>query len=443
MRIQISDHFNLPKLLRFVLPSIIMMVFTSIYGVVDGLFVSNFAGKTAFAALNLIVPFTMVLGGVGFMVGAGGTALVAKTLGEGDKERVNKIFTMMIYLVLILGVILTAVGIIFMRDIAALLGAEGELLELSVLYGNIVVAFTVAFMLQNVFQSFLITAEKPKFGLYITVAAGVTNMVLDLLFVGIFKWGIAGAAVATGLSQCVGGIIPLIYFMRDNDSLLRFTKTGLELKPIVNACVNGSSELVNNISSSVVGMLYNVQLLRLFGEDGVSAYGVVMYVQFVFVAMFIGYSIGIAPIVGYNYGAQNHGELKNIFKKSAILTASSGLIMTALAQLCAPVLANIFVGYDAELCALTEKAFRLFSFVFIFAGMNICASGFFTALNNGLISAIISFMRTLVFQVGAVFILPILVGSDGIWSAVVVADIGAIIVSLCFLFANRKRYQYF
>lgn len=442
MKIKLSDHFTYSKLLRFVFPSIIMMIFTSIYGVVDGLFVSNFAGKTAFASINLVMPFVMILGGIGFMIGTGGTALVSKVLGEGKKEKANKIFTMMIIFTLLLGTLLSVIGVISMPRVADFLGATQEMMADCILYGRIVTGFTVAFMLQNVFQSFLIAAEKPKLGLLATVLAGVTNMALDAIFITVFKWGVAGAAIATGLSQCVGGIFPLIYFSRDNSSLLRLTKTKLEIKPILNACGNGSSELMSNISSSVVSMIYNFQLMKYVGEDGVSAYGVLMYVQFIFVAIYIGYAIGCAPITGYHFGAQNHGELKNMLRKSAFLSAISGVVLTILAIVLSSPLAKIFVGYDEELYELTRHAFSLFAYSFLLAGFNIFTSSFFTALNNGAVSAAISFMRTLIFQTSSVLILPIFLGVDGIWWAITVAEVFAFILSLIFLFAKREKYHY-
>ena len=420
-----------------------MMVFTSIYGVVDGLFVSNYAGKTAFAAINLVMPFIMVLGGMGFMIGTGGTALVAKVLGEEEKKEANRYFSMMVLVTLLLGVALSVVGVIFMRPVSRLLGATEAMMDDCVLYGRIVIAFTFTFMLQNVFQSFLIVAEKPKLGLAVTVAAGVTNMVLDALFVGGFGWGIAGAAVATGLSQCVGGILPLIYFLRPNNSLLRLRKTRLELRPILKACGNGSSELMSNISSSFVSMLYNFQLLRFAGEDGVSAYGVLMYVQFIFVAIYVGYAVGSAPIVGFHYGAKNHNELKNLLRKSTLLMASSGVVLTILAMALAGPLAKIFVGYDQGLYDLTRHAFRVFAYSFLLAGFNIFASSFFTALNNGVVSAAISFLRTLIFQTASVLLLPLVLGVDGIWWAIFAAEVFASLISVAFLFAKRERYHYF
>ena len=440
--IRLSDHFTCGKLLRFVLPSIVMMIFTSIYGVVDGLFVSNFAGKTPFAAINLVMPFIMVLGGIGFMIGTGGTALVAKVMGEGDAEKANRYFSMMILFTVIVGVILTVFGLAFMRPVALFLGATEQMLPDCVLYGRIVIGFTTAFMLQNVFQSFLIAAEKPKLGLLATVAAGLTNMALDALFIAGFRWGVAGAAIATGLSQCVGGLFPLLYFLRPNSSRLRLVRTKLEIKALANACANGSSELMSNISSSIVSVIYNFQLLHFIGEDGVSAYGVLMYVQFIFVAIFIGYSIGCAPIVGFHYGAQNHAELKNLLRISARLMVSAGVALTALAFVLASPLAKLFVGYDEGLYTLTCHAFRLFSFAFLFAGFNIFASSFFTALNNGLISAAISFLRTLVFQTSSVLLLPALIGVDGIWYAITVAEVFATILSLIFLFAKKNKYHY-
>lgn len=442
MKIKLSDHFTYSKLLRFVFPSIIMMIFTSIYGVVDGLFVSNFAGKTAFASINLVMPFVMILGGIGFMIGTGGTALVSKVLGEGKKEKANKIFTMMIIFTLLLGTLLSVIGVVSMPWVADFLGATEEMMADCILYGRIVTGFTVAFMLQNVFQSFLIAAEKPKLGLLATVLAGVTNMALDAIFIIVFKWGVAGAAIATGLSQCVGGIFPLIYFSRDNSSLLRLTNTKLEIKPILNACGNGSSELMSNISSSVVSMIYNFQLMKYVGEDGVSAYGVLMYVQFIFVAIYIGYAIGCAPITGYHFGAQNHVELKNMLRKSAFLSAISGIVLTILAIVLSSPLAKLFVGYDEGLYELTRHAFSLFSYSFLLAGFNIFTSSFFTALNNGAVSAAISFMRTLIFQTSSVLILPIFLGVDGIWWAITVAEVFAFILSLIFLFAKREKYHY-
>lgn len=442
MNIKLSDHFNYSKLLRFVFPSIIMMVFTSIYGVVDGLFVSNFAGKTSFAAINLVMPFVMILGGIGFMIGTGGTALVSKILGEGDNRKANKVFTMMIYFTLLLGVVLSCVGVAAMPWVSEFLGATEEMMPDCILYGRIVTGFTVAFMLQNVFQSFLIAAEKPKLGLLATVLAGCTNMVLDAVFIAVFDWGVAGAAIATGISQCVGGIFPLVYFARKNSSLLRLTKTKLEIKPILNACGNGSSELMSNISSSVVSMIYNFQLMKYIGEDGVSAYGVLMYVQFIFIAIYVGYSIGCAPIIGYHYGAQNHGELKNMLKKSTLLSAISGVVLTVLAMLLAYPLAKIFVGYDEGLFNLTKHAFKIFAYAFLLAGFNIFTSSFFTALNNGAVSAAVSFMRTLVFQTSSVIILPIVIGVDGIWWAISVAEVFAFVLSVIFLFAKRKKYNY-
>lgn len=441
--IRLSDHFNLSRLMRFCLPSIIMMVFTSIYGVVDGYFVSNFVGKTAFAAVNLIMPFLMILGGVGFMVGTGGSALVAKCLGEKDDEKARRVFSMMIYLTLILGVTLSVLGIIFAEPMARFLGADESMLGNCVTYARTCLIFNTMFMLQNVFQSFLVTAEKPKLGLAVIVAAGCTNMVLDALFIAVFRWEVIGAALATGLSQTVGGLLPLLFFLRkDNGSKLRVVKTRMEIRPIVQACTNGASELMTNISSSIVSMLYNHQLIKLAGENGVSAYGVLMYVSFIFAAIFIGYSIGTAPIVGYNFGAQNHPEMKNILKKSVRLTLGTGVVMLGLAQLLAAPLAHVFVGYDQELFNMTVHAFRLFSFMFLFSGFNIFTSSFFTALNNGAISAAVSFLRTLVFQMAAVLILPVFFKLDGVWISVAFAEICAFVISIIFLVAKRKKYQY-
>ena len=414
-KIQLSDHFTYGKLFRFTLPSIVMMVFTSIYSVVDGFFISNFAGKTAFAALNLIWPFLMILGGMGFMIGTGGTALVSRCLGAGQQEQARKYFSMLVELTAVLGLILTAIGLAFMEPIARFLGATEEMIPDCVLYGRIVIAFNVAFMLQNVFQSFLIAAEKPRLGLIATVSAGVTNMVLDALLVGVFHWGLTGAALATGLSQTVGAVIPIVFFLnKDNGSALHFGFTAMELRPILQACGNGASELMSNISGSIAAMVYNFQLLKYLGEDGVSAYGVIMYVGFIFVAIFVGYSIGSAPIISFHFGAENRGELQNMFRKSYLLMAVGGVAMAVAAYLMAMPLAKLFVGYDRELCDLTFRAMRLYCLAFLFTGTNIFTSSLFTALNNGTVSAIVSFLRALVLQVGMVLLLPGLIGSDGL-----------------------------
>ena len=442
MQIQLSEHFTYKKLLRFVLPSIVMMIFTSIYGVVDGLFVSNYVGKTAFAAVNLIMPFLMAISALGFMIGTGGSAIVAKTLGEGKKEQANEYFSMLVYITLIGGIVLSALGILFSPRIARGLGADGVLLTNCVLYARITLLSMPAFMLQNVFQSFFVTAEKPKLGLGVIVIAGVTNMVLDFLLVGVFQIGLAGAAFATVTSECIGGLFPILYFARKNSSLLKLGRTHFNGKIFLCACGNGSSELMTNLSSSIVNSLYNIQLMNLAGENGVAAFGTIMYVNFIFIAIFLGYSIGSAPLVSYHYGASNHDELKNLFQKSLRLIGIWGLMLFILAQLIARPLAAIFVGYDADLFSMTQNGFRIYCIAYLINGFNIYGSSFFTALNNGLISAAISFLRTLVFQLAAVLLLPLLLGINGIWSAVAVAELLTLGLTVTFFVRSRKKYHY-
>lgn len=443
-QIQLSDHFTYGRLLHFTLPSIGMMVFASIYSVVDGLFVSNFAGKTPFAAINLIMPFLMILSTVGLMFGTGGSAIVAKTFGEGDREKANRYFSLFVYASLILGIVFAVLGIVFIRPIARLLGADGEMLENAVVYSRIILAALPFNVLQLLFQSFFVTAEKPQLGLVVTVSSGVTNIVLDAVLVILLpqELKLAGAAVATAVSQVAGGVIPLLYFGKRNSSILRLGKTGFDGKALVQACTNGSSEFMSNISMSLVGMLYNIQLLKTAGENGVAAYGVMMYVSMIFSAAFLGYSIGSAPIVGYHDGAKNYDELKGLLKKGLIIIGSFGIAMIVAAELLTSPLAKLFVGYDAELYELTVFGFRIFSLSFPFMGFAIYSSGFFTSLNDGLTSAIISFLRTLVFQVAAVIILPIIYGIDGVWYSIVVAEIMAVALSVIFLITKRKKYHY-
>lgn len=442
MNIQLSDHFTYKKLLHFTLPSIFMMIFTSIYGVVDGFFVSNFVGKTPFAAVNFIMPFLMILGAAGFMFGTGGSALISKTMGEGDDQKAHSLFSLFIYVSILCGIIIAAAGFAFIRPVAVLLGAQDTMLEDCVIYGRIILLALPAFLLQYEFQSFFVTAGKPQLGLAVTVASGVTNMVLDALLVAVFSLGLPGAAAATAFSQIVGGIIPLFYFFRPNKSLLRLTKTRYDGRAIFKACTNGSSELMSNISMSLVSMLYNAQLIAYAGEDGVAAYGVLMYVNMIFLAAFIGYSVGTAPVIGYHYGAQNHRELKSLLKKSLTIIAVLSVAMLAAAEILARPLATLYVGYDPELLSLTLRGFVIFSFSFLFAGIAIYGSSFFTALNNGLVSALISFLRTMVFQIAAVLIFPLVWGIDGIWGSIVIAELMAALVTILFVLAMRKKYHY-
>ena len=444
MRIQLSDHFYFGRMIRFTLPSIAMMIFTSIYNVVDGFFVSNFAGKTSFAAINLIMPVLMILGTVGFMFGTGGTALVARALGEGDRERANSSFSLFMYTAFAIGAALALLGFVFIRPIASALGAEGVLLDDCAIYARIVLAALPFFVLQVMFQSFFVAAEKPQLGLAVTILSGVTNMVLDAVLVLLLpqEMKLAGAAVATAMAQLVGGVIPWIYFSRDNGSILRLGRTSFDGRAILRACTNGSSEFMSNISMNIVGILYNLQLLKYAGENGVAAYGVMMYVSMVFSAAFVGFSIGVAPVISYHNGACNHAELKGLLRKSLTITGIFGVGMIVSAELLAAPLSKLFVGYDAELFSLTVSGFRIFALSFGFMGFGIFASGFFTALNDGLTSALISFLRTLVFQSASILLLPLLWGIDGVWISVVVAEFMAVFLSAVFLAAKQKKYHY-
>lgn len=440
--IRLSDHFTCKRLLHFTFPSVVMLVFTSIYSVVDGFFVSNFVGKTPFTAVNFIMPVLLVLGCVGFMFGTGGGALIALTMGEGRREKADRIFSLLVYVSIACGVALAAIGLLFLRPVAAVLGAEGQMLEDSVTYGRIILLALPAYVLQYEFQCLFATAEKPKLGLYVTVAAGLTNAALDALFVAGLSWGLEGAAAATALSQCVGGILPLLYFSRPNSSLLRLTRTKFDGHVLRRACANGSSELMSNISMSLVSMLYNFQLLRYAGEDGVAAYGVLMYVSMIFQAVFIGYSVGAAPVISYHYGAQNQAELRGLLKKSLVLVGAFALVMFGAAELLAEPLAMIYVGYDQDLMDMTLRAFWIYAFSFLFCGFSIFGSSFFTALNNGMVSALISSLRTLVFQVAAVLLFPLIWKLDGIWFSIVGAEAMALVVTVLFFAGKRREYHY-
>ncbi len=442
MSIQLSDHFTYRKLAAFVLPTIAMMVLTSVYTMVDALFISHYAGEIALAAVNFVFPVIMLLGGLGFMFGTGGTALVAKTFGQGDGTQARRYFTQITLLAALIGCAMATLGILFLPEVCLLLGGTQDIIPDAVLYGRIMLGFLPCCILQCSFQALLVAAEKPKMAFWLSVAGGVTNIALDLLFVVVFDWGLAGAAWATGLSQAVAGLVPVLYFSRPNDSLLRFVRTGLDVRPMLQACSNGASELVTGVSASFVGMLYNYQLLQYYGENGVAAYGVVMYVAFLFGSIIFGYDMGSNPLFAYNHGAENHSELRNLFRKSLVLiTGGGGLLCVAALCLSYP-MAYLFVGYNAELTALAQYAFCVFAVYFALHGYNIFASGLFTAMNNGFISALIAFSRTFLFQAAAVLLLPLLFGACGIWWSAAAAEVLALFISVSLVLRYRKRYGY-
>lgn len=440
--IKLSDHFTYKKLLRFTVPSIVMMICTSMYGVIDGIFVSNYIGKMSLAAINFIMPVLYIFAMFGYMFGAGGSALVSKTLGEGDKKRANGLFSLFVYISIIFGVFMTVSGYFFMRPLVQWFGAEGELLEQSLIYGHIFLLALTAWILMYVFQLFFITAEKPKLGLMVTIASGVTNIVLDALFIVVFEWGIAGAAAASAIGQLVGGVFPIVYFARENSSILRLTKPVIDFKAILQGFANGSSELVSGMSASFGSILYNVQLLKYAGENGVAAYGVLMYISMIVTSIFNGYSSGIVPVIGYHYGARNHDELKSLLKKSVIVVGLFSTSIFTLSELLAYPIAKVYVGYDEELMRITTQAFLVYSFAFLFMGMAVFASSFFTALNNGTVSAMVAFLRTLVFETTAIILLPIVFGVDGIWGSIVLAELMAAVVGVGFIYRMRRRYCY-
>lgn len=442
MAIGLADHFTYKKLIHFVVPCIAMMIVTSLYSIVDGFFVSNFAGKNAFAAVNLVMPVLMGFSSFGFMIGTGGSALVAFTLGDGNQEKANQIFSMLIEFTVLLGILFSVVGIIFMPQIAHILGATELIFDDCVLYGRILLVTLTFYMLANSFQSFLVTAERAKMGLIITITAGVINMLLDYLFVGVLQGGIAGAGYATALSQIVGGMIPMIYFLKRNGSVLRLRLTKLDVHAIGKACSNGSSEMMSNLSTSLIGILYNFQLMKYASENGIAAYGVIMYVSFIFIAIFIGYSIGIGPVIGYHHGANHNIELKNILRKSLTLILIVAITMTVLAECFAGPVAKVFVGYDPILMDMTKQAMTIYSLSFLFSGFNIFGSAFFTGLNNGKISAIISFLRTWVIEVASILLLPLILGMEGVWMAIVLAEGVALMVTVSMLLLNKKKYGY-
>lgn len=440
-RIQLSDHFTYKRLTIFVLPTIANMIFLSVYGIVDGLFISNFVGKVAFASVNITFPIFAVLGVFGLMVGTGGSAIIGKTLGEQKPEKANGLFSFFVYTCAGFGILMGIIGIFVLRPIIGLLGVEQQMIHSCMVYG-IIGMFTVpCFMLQYMFQILFVTAEKPRLGFRITLISGITNMVLDFLLIAVLHWGVAGASIATSMSEVVGCVVPLIYFIRPNNSLLQLGKPLVDLRALRKACTNGLSEFVSTISESVVAMLYNFQLLRFAGSDGVAAYGVMQYCTFIFFAIFAGYNMGVQPLFSYNFGADNRIEMKNLFKKSMILMESCGLLMLCLLVIFARPLVSVFVGYDADLVEMSVHGIRIYAILFVSCGINIFATGMFTALNNGVVSAICATVRVVIFEIGSVMILPLYFGLNGIWAAGPVAELSTIVV-IIYVIALRKRYGY-
>ena len=440
--IQLSDHFTCGRLVRFTLPSITMMIFTSIYGMVDGFFVSNYVGAVPFAALNLVIPFIMILSAAGFMFGTGGTALVSMTLGMGDHKKANEIFSLLTYLLIACGTVLGLIGYMIAPWISRVLGSTDEMLPYAILYIRVNMIGIPFFMLQHLFQSFLVTAERPKLGLVVTILSGCANMALDWLFVGVLGLGLGGAAEATVISEVVGGVVPLVFFFLPNSTILRLGKTHMDARAVWKSCTNGSSEFLSNCASSIIGMLYNRQLMSYIGTDGVAAYGVIMYVNFIFVGIYFGYTMGTAPVIGYHYGAGNSDELHSIFEKTIRMMLIVSTLLTAAAELSAVFLVRIFVGYDPGLLELTVHGFRIYTIAFLFMGFNIFGSGFFTALNNGAVSAFLSVARSIGFQLTSIYLLPYLFGANGLWMVVVVSDGLCLILTIVMWAHYRKMYHY-
>lgn len=442
MQFRLSGHFTYRRLLRFVISPILMMICTSIYGVIDGFFVSNFIGKTAFAAVNLMMPVYLVAVAIGFMIGEGGNAIISKTLGEGNRILANQYFSLLVYVSSFIGLLLSIGGWLFIPQIAAGLGAHGELSRYCITYGRIILASQCFYVLQNVFQSFFIASGKPDLSLKVAIAAGLTNALLDLIFIVVLQWGIVGAAWATALGQMAGSLIPLFYFMHRNSSFLRLTSTPLYPKILLKTFTNGSSDMVSVLSGSVVSIIYNYQLMAFAGENGLAAYGAMMYVNFIFMSIFLGYASGSAPLISFQHGAKNYPELHNLFKKSLILVSAAGIIITLIAEISAYPILKMFVGYDQELLLMSVHGFRIYSVAFLFMGLNIWGTAFFTALNNGLISAAISFLRTFGFELAAILLLPRWLGIDGVWSAIFTAEFCSVLVTACFIIKKRSYYRY-
>lgn len=444
MKIQISDHFTFKKLIRFVLPSIAMIIATSLYGNVDGFFVTNWVGETPFAAINLSWPLIMIFGGVGFVFGTGGSAVVATALGENEADRANQNFSLIIYFGIALGILLGAIGFIFAPQFGVLLGADGELLKCSIKYMRILFCFTPAFILQNMFQSLCSTASKPKLGLDATIIAGVGNIVLDAIFIVGLKWGLVGAAIGTAMSQFFGGIVPLIFFARENDTNFKLCIPKFHRKVITKTCTNGVSEFVNNLTLSIVIILYNLKLMEIAGQNGVNAFGIIQYINFTFISVFIGIVMGSAPIISFNNGANDYAELQNVFKKEVTLLLSSGVILFGLAELLSKPFVYVFIQENKELFDMSVHGLRIFCIAFLLMGFNMLGSSLFTALENGGISAVIAFIRSFVFPIAALYTIPTLLGNtlDSVWICQIIIEAFSFVMVLSFILGFRKRYKY-
>lgn len=443
-RIKLSDHFTYIRLLRFTMPTILMLLSASLYGVVDGLFIANCAGKTAFAAVNLIWPFPMLLGAIGYMFGAGGCALVSKTMGEGYYERARSYFTMLTITAVACGFLFASIGIFFIDDIANMLGAKSGMIHVNcVVYGRYIMAAMPLFILQCMFQPYMIAAEKPKWGLAIIFVAGCVNVLLDYYFLYNKNMGVAGAGLATMISQAVGAVLPMFLFVGKKHSKLYFVSK-IKIEPLVLAktCANGASEFIVNASMPFVNLLYVYALWKVAGEDGVGAYGVIMYVNIVFFSFYNGLAMGSSPIISFHYGAHQMYEVRNVKRIVFCLLSISGLLLFVVAELTSPMIAGLFSKGDEVFGDIIERSFSLYALSFLFAPYNIYASAFFTALNNGKVSAAISFSRILFFQVGALLTLPIWFGIDGFWMALPIAEVLCLGLSIFLYLKFKPLYNY-
>lgn len=438
----IAQEFNLISLLRFVAPTVVMLVFMSLYQMVDAVFVSKFVGENALSALNIVYPFPSIVIAVSIMLATGGSAIIARNMGEGKEKEAKENFSFIVLVGAVIGVAIATAGILFIEPLIYMLGATPSLYDYCYEYLFILVLSVPLSVFQMLFQSFFVTAGKPHLGLTLTVLGGVSNIVLDYVFIVLCGFGVSGAALATSIGYSIPGLFGLIYFAVSRKGTLYFVKPVFRWGVLFKCCINGSSEMVNNLAVAVTTFLFNVLMLKYEGEAGVAAITIVLYAQFLMTSAFMGFSSGIAPVVSFNYGSGNVRQLKKIFKISVWVIAVVSAAVFVIAETCSDVVIMVFTPAGSEVFGLTKYGFAIFSFSFLCTGMNIFASALFTAFSNGKISAILSFLRTFVFLTACLLFLPLFWGVDGIWLAVPVAEVMALFVSVYYLVRFKKVYQY-
>ncbi len=438
----LAKKFSLASLLLFAAPNIIMMIVLSMYIIVDGMFVARFIGTTALSAINMFYPAICFEMALGIMIATGGSAIAAKKLGEGKQKEAQNNLSFLMVVEGSFGIVIAVVGNLFTAEIVSFLGASAAQAPLSITYAKIIFSFAPAFFLQTAFQTFFVTAGKPALGLIVTILGGVANILLDYIFMAPLRLGVTGAAIATGIGYCIPAMVGVIFFLKAKTNPFHFVRPRFDGKVLLQACANGSSEMVTNLSNAVTTFLFNFTLLQFYGEDGVASITIILYFQYLFTALYFGYSNGIAPIISYKYGNDDRKQLQALFKNSVLFLIISSIAANVLLHFTISKLLTIFTAENSPVYQITLHGFSIYSMAFMIMGLGIFSSAMFTAFSDGITSAIISFSRTFLFIVGAILLLPAILGERGVWLAVPIAEAFGFLISILYLIGKKQKFHY-